>query len=109
MTSPKRDPRRRPTHPGEILREDMLPALGWTQEQFAARLGVTRVTVARLLLEHAAMSPTMALRLNRLLGTPAEVWMAMQSECDMWDARQSAATLNAIRPLTARERGRLRK
>jgi antitoxin HigA-1 len=109
MTDAQRDPRRRPTHPGEVLREDVLPALGWTQEKFAERLGVTRVTVARLLLEHAALSPTMALRLNRLLGTAPEVWLAMQSECDMWDARQMAVTLNAIRPLTARERARLRK
>ena len=41
----KRDPRRRPTHPGEVLREDVLPALGMSQTEFARRLGVSRLSV----------------------------------------------------------------
>ncbi|MDO8703403.1 MAG: HigA family addiction module antitoxin [Sulfuricaulis sp.] len=58
-----RDPKRRPTRPGEILRLDVLPALGITQGEFARRLDVSRLTVSELLREKRAVSPDMALRL----------------------------------------------
>lgn len=61
MRTPRR-PGRRPTHPGAILREDVLPALGITQAALAQRLGVSRLTVSELLLEKRALSPEMAAR-----------------------------------------------
>ncbi len=67
-----RDPKRCPTHPGAILREDVLPALGITQGELAKRLGVSRLTVSELLREKRAVSPDMALRLARLLNTTPE-------------------------------------
>jgi len=80
-----RDPKRRPTHPGEVLREDVLPALRLTQGEFAKQLGVSRLTVSELLREKRAVSPDMALRLARLLNTTPESWLNMQQAVDLWE------------------------
>ena len=84
-----RDPRRRPTHPGEMLREDILPALGLTQGELAHRLGVSRLTVSELLHEKRAVSPDMAMRLARLLNTTPESWLNMQQAVDLWELQRS--------------------
>jgi len=76
---------RRPTHPGEILREDVLPALGMTQTELARRLGVSRLTVSELLHERRSVSPGMAMRLGKLLGTSPESWLSMQQAVDLWE------------------------
>lgn len=81
----KRDPKRRPTHPGAILREDVLPSLGLTQTECAQRLGVSRLTVSELLHEKRGVSPDMALRLGRLLGNGPGVWLRMQQAVDLWE------------------------
>jgi addiction module HigA family antidote len=83
-----RNPNRKPTHPGAVLREDVLPAMGITQARMAELLGVSRVTLAQLLHEHRALSGDMALRLEKLLGTSAESWLNMQQAVDLWTARQ---------------------
>jgi len=80
-----RSQNRKPTHPGEILREDVLPALGMTQAEFAKRLGVSRLTVSELLHEKRALSPDMALRLSKLLNTTPESWLRMQQALDLWE------------------------
>jgi antitoxin HigA-1 len=75
-----RDPARKPTHPGEILREDVLPALRMTQAAFAERLGVSRLTVSEILNEKRRVTPDMAIRLGRLLGNGPrlDVWQLEQ-------------------------------
>jgi antitoxin HigA-1 len=83
--STKRPTRRQPTHPGAILREDVLPALNITQTEFAKRLGVSRLTVSELLHEKRALSPDMALRLSKLLSTSPESWLKMQQTLDIWE------------------------
>lgn len=83
-----RNPDRKPTHLGAVLRVDVLPGLGITQGRMAELLGVSRVTLAQLLHEHRALSGDMALRLERLLGTSAESWLNMQQAVDLWEARQ---------------------
>jgi addiction module HigA family antidote len=83
-----RNPNRKPTHPGAVLREDVLPALGITQARMAELLGVSRVTLAQLIHEHRALSGDMALRLEKLLGSSAESWLNMQQAVDLWEARQ---------------------
>jgi len=83
-----RNPDRKPTHPGAILREDVLPALNMTQAEFAERLGVSRLTVSELLHEKRACSPEMAARLARLLNTTPESWLNMQAARDLWEVRQ---------------------
>jgi addiction module HigA family antidote len=77
--------KRRPTHPGEVLREDVLPGLGATQGAFAELLGVSRRTVVELLAERRAISPDMAHRLARVLDTTPEGWLTMQAAVDLWD------------------------
>jgi antitoxin HigA-1 len=94
----------RPPHPGETLRDDVLPALGLTVTDAAAQLGVTRAALSRVLNGKAAISPEMALRLERWLGVEhggrASVWLAMQSACDLWVAEGAAkAVLKKIKPV----------
>lgn len=97
-----RDPKRRPTHPGSILREDVLPALGITQGELAKRLGVSRLTVSELLREKRAVSPDMALRLARLLNTTPESWLNMQQAVDLWVlGRVQARRYTRIKPVRA--------
>src|SRR3954466_5421886 len=79
----------RPTHPGEILREDVLPALEMSKTQFAALLRVSRQTLYDLLGEKQPVTPRMALRLGRLLGNGPEIWLRMQGAYDLAMAAHS--------------------
>ena len=94
-----RYPKRRPTHPGAILREDVLPALGMTQTEFAQRLGVSRLSVSDLLHEKRAMTVEMAARVAKLLNTTPESWLRMQEAVDLWDLQQQPEKLERIKPL----------
>jgi len=76
---------RKPTHPGAILREDVLPTLGLTQGELAARLGVSRRSVSEVMHERRPVTADMALRLARLLGGTAESWLNMQRAVDLWE------------------------
>ena len=89
MAKSLRNPKRRPTHPGAILREDVLPSLALTQAEFAKRLGVSRLTVSEVLHEKRAVSPDMAMRLGRRLGNGPEIWLRMQQTLDLWDLAQN--------------------
>ena len=84
-----------PPHPGETLREDILPALGLNVTQAAKQLGVTRAALSRVLNGRAAISPEMALRLEGWLGVQhggrADVWVAQQAAYDLWLARKAGA------------------
>ncbi|MBI4983820.1 MAG: HigA family addiction module antidote protein [Rhodocyclales bacterium] len=86
-----RDSKRRPTHPGAILREDVLPALNMTQTELAQRLGVSRLTVSEVLHEKRSVSADMALRLGKLLGNGPGVWLRMQQAVDLWDLERTKA------------------
>ena len=94
-----RDPKRKPTHPGAILREDVLTALEMTQTEFAKRLGVSRLTVSELLLEKRGLSVDLAARLGKLLNTTPESWLRMQEACDLWEIRQHPETFADIKPI----------
>jgi antitoxin HigA-1 len=95
-----RNPSRRPTHPGALLREDVIPGLNVTQGKLAELMGVSRLTVSQLLHEHRALSPDMALRLEKLLGTSAESWLRMQESVDLWEARQQPERFATIKRLS---------
>ncbi len=86
-----RNPNRKPTHPGAILREDVLPALGMTQTDFAKRLAVSRLTVSELLHEKRGLSADLAIRLGKLTGSTPESWLRMQETLDLWMLNQSKA------------------
>ncbi len=82
-----------PPHPGETLREDVLPALGLSVTDAAAQLGVTRAALSRVVNGRAAISPEMALRLEGWLGVEnggrADLWIAQQAAYDLWQARKA--------------------
>lgn len=80
-------PNRAPTHPGAILREDVLPALNITVTDAARHLKVTRQQLHRLLAEESAVSPEMALRLGKFCGNGPDLWIRMQEAFDLWHAR----------------------
>ncbi len=91
---------RKPTHPGEMLREDFLPDYNLTVASLAEALGVSRQSVNELLRERRALSPEMALRLARLFGNSPEFWLNAQRAVDLWTAAQSVQKeVDRIKPL----------
>ena len=92
----------RPTHPGAMLREDVLPEYGLTVSSFAKALGVSRQTVNELLRERRGVSPDMALRLSRLFSNSPEFWLNAQRAVDLWEAaRNIKRQIGRISPLDA--------
>jgi addiction module HigA family antidote len=72
-----RNPNRKPTHPGAVLREDVLPELCWTESELATRLMVSRQTVCDLLREEISVNAEIANRLARTVGGSPESWLRM--------------------------------
>ncbi|MEJ8567910.1 HigA family addiction module antitoxin [Elongatibacter sediminis] len=102
MSITKTGMKRRPTHPGEMLREDFLPDYELTVSGLAEAIGVSRQTVNELLRERRAVSPEMALRLSRLFGNSAEFWLNAQRAVDLWEAGNAIRdSVRRIRPLNA--------
>lgn len=93
--------KRSPTHPGVVLREDVLPSLtGMSVSAFARSLGVSRQTLHAVLAERSGISAEMALRLGTLLGNGAQLWVDMQSKYDLWHAEAKLHDeLIRLRPL----------
>lgn len=82
-----------PVHPGAILRDDVVGELGITVSDAAESLGVSRVTLNRVMNERARLSPNLALRLEAAgIGT-ARAWLAMQTAHDLDEDRGFAKTL----------------
>ncbi len=77
-----------PPHPGEVLRDGVFEGAGITIIDIAVRIGVTRVTLSRVLNGKAAISPDMALRLADALGGGAQTWLHMQANYDLWQAKK---------------------
>ena len=101
MSVPNKRARKiRPTHPGEMLREDFLPDYDLTVTGLAEAAGVSRQTINELLRGRRSVSPEMALRLARLFGNTPEFWLNAQRAVDLWDAEQAMkAEVKRIRPL----------
>ena len=89
-------------HPGEILREDVLPALGRPLYEIAKLLGISRQALHNILREKAGVSAEMALRLGKLCGNGPELWLSLQADYDLAQLRQErAAEIAAIPTLSA--------
>ena len=88
---------RNPVHPGEVLREDVLADLGLGLAEAASRLGVSRVTLSRVLHGHARVSPNLAVRLEQAGVGTARAWLAMQTAYDL--AAERAAGVPKVRRL----------
>ncbi len=94
--------KRKPTHPGEMLREDFIPDYGLTVASLADALGVSRQSVNELLREKRALSPEMAIRLGGLFNNSPEFWLNAQRTVDLWVASQAIKKdVSRIRPLNA--------
>ena len=83
--------KRKPTHPGAILREDVLPGLGISQAELADRLGVSRRTVSQIIHENRPIRADMAIRLAHFLETTSESWLNMQQVLDIWELERKNA------------------
>ena len=88
-----RSKNRKPTHPGAILREDVLPSLNMTQTELADRLGISRRSVSQILNEHRPLTTDMAIRLAHFLGTTPESWLNMQQALDVWELERKNARI----------------
>ena len=93
--------KRQPTHPGAILREDYLIPLKLTITILAAKLGVSRKTLSKILNENGAITPDMALRISRAFGTTPDLWLNLQKNYDLWKAKRASADWKRVRPLHA--------
>ena len=89
-----------PAHPGELL-SGWLDDLGLTVTAFALHIGISRVMLSRVLHGHAALSADMDLRLSEALGTTPGYWLALQTQRDLWAARQTAKERKRIKRMAA--------
>jgi antitoxin HigA-1 len=87
----------KPTHPGEILREDFMPDYSLSVADLARSLGVSRQTVNELLRERRALSADLAVRLGRLFGNSPEFWLNAQKAVDLWEAERNVG--DTVRPI----------
>ncbi len=90
---------RKPTHPGEVLREDLINALGITIAEAATHLKVTQDVLIALLNCKIPVTPDMAVRIGQATRTTPESWLSMQAKLDLWTALQSPPQVDAFRQL----------
>lgn len=95
-----RNPDRCPTHPGELLREDVLPAVRQPKTRIAAGLGISRQHLHDILAERKPVTPEMAVRLAKMFGSTPETWVRMQAAHDVWHAERRV-DVSGIPTLTA--------
>ena len=89
--------KRKPTHPGEVLREDVIKPLGITVTEAASRLGITRKTLSALLNCKASLSPGMAVRIAKATKTSPESWLFMQAKLDIWLASKENTKVHELK------------
>ena len=102
--STRRRPRHRPpTHPGPMLLEEFLRPHGISQSAFAIRLGISFPRLNEIIRGKRPVTPDTALRLERVLGMPADFWLGLQLDWDLWHAMrgQMAADIARLEPLQA--------
>lgn len=81
------DPNMTPVHPGKIIKEDVLPALGISVSKAAQQLGVSRQMLQRITAESHSITPEMAVRLGKFCGNGPGIWLRLQQAYDLWKAR----------------------
>ncbi len=80
---------RKPTHPGELIREDLLPESGLSQNQLAQLIGISRRTISDLVNERRRVTPDLAFRLAKVFNSTPEMWLNMQQAVDLWEAQSA--------------------
>lgn len=84
-----RHPSLGPTHPGTLLAEDVLPALGVTRQRFADALGISRNTLQAILRGERGVSADVAVRLGKVVGNGPRLWINLQAAYDLHRAEQN--------------------
>ena len=79
---------RKPTHPGELLREVVLPSLNRPKAEIARLLDISRESLYRILDERQPVTPPMAVKLGKLCGNGPHLWLQMQANYDLWQAQR---------------------
>ena len=92
--------KRKPIHPGEVLREEVIKPLGLTVTEAAGCLGVTRKTLSTLLNCKASLSPEMAVRIGKATKTSPESWLYMQAKLDLWTASKKPPKVKALKAVS---------
>lgn len=93
---------RKPTHPGAVLREDILLETGLSVSEMARRLRMSRQSLHRILAEEQPITPATALKLAKLLNTTPDLWLNMQRAVDLWEEKRHLAdVLEDIEPVAA--------
>lgn len=87
-SSKRESPKMPPVHPGEVLREDVLPALGLPVSRAAGQLGVSRQTLHRIMAGRQPVTVEMALRLGKFFGNGPGLWLRLQQNYDLWAAEK---------------------
>lgn len=90
---------RKPTHPGAMLRLDYLEPLDMSVTALAERLGVSRKHLSGIVNERAGVTPDMALRLSRALGTTPGLWLNLQQAFDLWEATRTPGDWQKVQAL----------
>jgi addiction module HigA family antidote len=85
----KRNPNRCPSHPGAMLREDIIPATGKTKVEIARLLGISRQHLHDIMQEKKPISPEVAARVGKLFGDGPGIWIRMQAAHDIWHAERN--------------------
>jgi len=91
---------RRPTHPGNIIKEDYLMPLSISIKDMSDTLGVSRKTLSKIINERGAITPDMALRLSRAFDTTPDLWLNLQKNYDLWIAENASKEWQKVKPLS---------
>ena len=92
--------KRKPTHPGIIIKEDYLMPLSISIKDMAGNLGVSRKTLSKIVNEKGSITPEMALRLSRAFDTTPDLWMNLQKNYDLWNAEKESNSWQMVKPLS---------
>ena len=92
--------KRKPTHPGLIIKEDYLKPLSLTITGLSSILGISRKTLSKIINERGAVTPDMALRLSRAFDTSPDLWLNLQKNYDLWQAEHSSKAWKFVKPIT---------
>ena len=94
--------KRKPTHPGTIIKEDYLVPLSISIKEMASNLGVSRKTLSKIINTRGSITSEMALRLSRAFDTTPDLWLNLQKDYDLWNAEQESTSWKLVKPLSSK-------
>ncbi|KPA12880.1 XRE family transcriptional regulator [Candidatus Magnetomorum sp. HK-1] len=93
--------KRKPAHPGTIIKKDYLEPLSITIKDMSTILGISRKTLSKIINGKGSISPEMAFRLSRAFDTTPELWMNLQNNYDLWIVENTSQTWQFVQPVTS--------